>query len=89
VWLFSSGPLDPSASERDIPPVPGVRRTADRLDARAHVTFGGCLREGAQGRIAGMILRDGKGGDHRDFPRIEQWAAGIAQELQRAPDGGR
>ncbi|MFD1657459.1 Acg family FMN-binding oxidoreductase [Streptomyces caeni] len=26
LWLFSSGPLDTSASERDIPPVPAVRR---------------------------------------------------------------
>ncbi|MGV9628663.1 flavodoxin domain-containing protein [Streptomyces sp. NPDC003487] len=89
VWLFSSGPLDPSASERDIPPVPGVRRTADRLDARGHVTFGGCLREGAKGRIAGMILRNGKGGDYRDFERIEQWAAGIAGELQETAGAPR
>ncbi|GLW50324.1 flavodoxin [Streptomyces sp. NBRC 14336] len=81
LWLFSSGPLDPSASERDIPPVPGVRRAMTRLDARQHVTFGGCLREGAKGRVAKMILRSGKGGDFRDFDHIEEWAAGIAAEL--------
>lgn len=45
LWLFSSGPLDSSASERDIPPVRGVRRTMVRLGARSHVTFGGCLEE--------------------------------------------
>ncbi|GAA4543850.1 flavodoxin domain-containing protein [Streptomyces collinus] len=33
VWFFSSGPLDASASERDIPPVPGVRRAMDKLEA--------------------------------------------------------
>ncbi|MET7479285.1 flavodoxin domain-containing protein [Streptomyces sp. NPDC005648] len=81
LWLFSSGPLDASASEKDIPPVPGVRRAMTRLDARGHVTFGGCLREGAKGRIARMIIRSGKGGDFRDFPEIEAWAARIADEL--------
>lgn len=84
LWLFSSGPLDASAAERDIPPVPAVRRAMTRLDARGHVTFGGCLEEGAKGRIAGMILRNGKGGDFRDFTEIERWAAQVAQELAGA-----
>ncbi|WP_019072580.1 flavodoxin domain-containing protein [Streptomyces hokutonensis] len=81
VWLFSSGPLDASASERDIPPVFGVRRAMARLDARGHVTFGGCLEEGAKGRIAQSIVRNGKGGDFRDFGAIEEWAGRIADEL--------
>ncbi|KOG37097.1 flavodoxin domain-containing protein [Streptomyces resistomycificus] len=81
LWLFSSGPLDASASERDIPPVPGVRRIMTRLDVDEHVTFGGRLEEGAKGRVARMIIRSGKGGDFRDFARIEQWAARVADEL--------
>ena len=81
LWFFSSGPLDASASEKDIPPVPGVRRAMSRLDVREHVTFGGCLQEGAKGRIAKMIVRNGKGGDYRDFPAIETWAARVAGEL--------
>ncbi|MEU6378722.1 flavodoxin domain-containing protein [Streptomyces sp. NPDC046909] len=81
LWLFSSGPLDASASERDIPPVPGVRKAMIRLDAREHITFGGCLEEGAKGRMARMILRSGKGGDFRDFDGIEEWARKIADEL--------
>ncbi|MDX3797325.1 flavodoxin domain-containing protein [Streptomyces sp. AK04-3B] len=81
VWFFSSGPLDASASERDIPPVRGVRRAMTRLDARDHATFGGCLEEGAKGRVAGMILRSGKGGDFRDFGAIETWAEGVAEAL--------
>ncbi|GCB50837.1 flavodoxin domain-containing protein [Streptomyces sp. NL15-2K] len=81
LWFFSSGPLDPSASERDIPPVPGVKKAMVRLDAREHVTFGGCLREGAKGWVARMIVRNGKGGDFRDFDRIEAWGARIGQEL--------
>ncbi|MFI6624980.1 flavodoxin domain-containing protein [Streptomyces sp. NPDC050528] len=81
VWFFSSGPLDPSASERDIPPVHGVRRAVTRLDVRGHATFGGCLEEGAKGRIAQSIVRNGKGGDFRDFGAIEEWATRIADEL--------
>ncbi|MER6156334.1 flavodoxin domain-containing protein [Streptomyces sp. NPDC001868] len=81
LWLFSSGPLDPSASERDIPPVPGVQKAMDRLDSREHVTFGGCLEEGAKGWVAGMILRSGKGGDFRDFAAVQEWATRIAAEL--------
>ena len=61
--------------------MPGVRRAMVRLDARGHVTFGGCLQEGAKGRIARMIVRNGKGGDFRDFPEIEAWAARVADEL--------
>ncbi|WP_329126333.1 flavodoxin domain-containing protein [Streptomyces sp. NBC_01465] len=80
VWLFSSGPLDASATQRDIPPVRGARRAAAHLDARRHVTFGGRLEAGAQGRMARMIVESGRGGDYRDFDRIAAWATGIAEE---------
>ncbi|MFF4537180.1 flavodoxin domain-containing protein [Streptomyces aureus] len=83
VWFFSSGPLDASAGERDIPPVRGVQRAMTRLDARGHVTFGGCLKEGAKGRIAKMILSSGKGGDFRDFDAVKEWAKGIGASLAR------
>ncbi|MFE1248477.1 flavodoxin domain-containing protein [Streptomyces sp. NPDC058735] len=82
VWLFSSGPLDPSASERDIPPAPGVRRMADRIDARGHVTFGGCLEGQVKGRLARMIVNSGKGGDYRDFEQIDRWAVMVAADLE-------
>ncbi|MFH9826355.1 flavodoxin domain-containing protein [Streptomyces bobili] len=85
LWLFSSGPLDASASERDIPPVPGVGRTMIRLDAREHVTFGGRLEEGAKGFIARKIVSSGKGGDFRDFRQIEAWSARIGSELAKEP----
>ncbi|MEU4659159.1 flavodoxin domain-containing protein [Streptomyces sp. NPDC023723] len=81
VWLFSSGPLDSSAAERDIPPVPGVRRAMTDVHAKEHVTFGGCLEEGARGLTARLILRNRKGGDFRDFPAIQAWAAGLAKEI--------
>ncbi|MGP3953517.1 flavodoxin domain-containing protein [Streptomyces sp. 7N604] len=81
VWLFSSGPLDPSAGERDIPPVPGVDRIAFRLDVLGHITFGGRLQEGAKGLIARQILKSGRGGDFRDPERVRAWARGIAEAL--------
>ncbi|MFF1714675.1 flavodoxin domain-containing protein [Streptomyces sp. NPDC058268] len=80
VWLFSSGPLDATATERDIPPVRGARRAATRLAARQHVTFGGRLETGARGRMARMIVKSGRGGDFRDFDRIAAWATRITQE---------
>ncbi|MFD8565442.1 flavodoxin domain-containing protein [Streptomyces sp. NPDC059639] len=70
LWLFSSGPLDASAGERDIPPVRGVRRVADRLDVCGHITFGGRLDENARGRLARTIVHAGRGGHFRDFARI-------------------
>lgn len=85
VWLFSSGPLDPSASERDIPPAPGVRRVVNRTDARGHITFGGRLEGEVKGRVARMIVNSGRGGDFRDFEQIAAWAATVAHDL-RGPD---
>jgi menaquinone-dependent protoporphyrinogen oxidase len=81
LWFFSSGPLDASATEKEIPPVPGVRRVMTRLGVRAHVTFGGRLEEGAKGFVARKIVSSGKGGDYRDFGQIEVWAMDIGTEL--------
>lgn len=86
VWLFSSGPLDPSASERDVPAVAGARRAQRRTDARDHVTFGGRLEAGAKGRMAKAILDEGRGGDFRDLDRIAKWARHVATEV-KAPEG--
>ncbi|MCZ4101544.1 flavodoxin [Streptomyces sp. So13.3] len=81
VWLFSSGPLDATARGGLISPVSGVQRLVDRLKARGHVTFGGCLQDGAKGRIARMIVKSGRGGDFRDPEQIRLWARGVAREL--------
>ena len=86
VWLFSSGPLDSSAAEREIPPAKGVARIATRIDARDHATFGGRLVEGAQGFIARQILKSGKGGDYRDRGQITNWAHAVAADLTGVPE---
>jgi menaquinone-dependent protoporphyrinogen oxidase len=80
VWLFSSGPLDKSAEERDIPPVRFVANLMTEVGARGHATFGGRLTPGAKGFIAGSMAKK-MAGDYRDFDRIRLWAREIAAAL--------
>ncbi|MET9886674.1 flavodoxin domain-containing protein [Streptomyces sp. NPDC006430] len=84
VWLFSSGPLDASAEEKDIPPVPSVAREMQKLGAREHVTFGGSVTAATPGLITKALLHQGKGGDYRNPDRIHAWAHHIASELTSA-----
>ncbi|MEV6211354.1 flavodoxin domain-containing protein [Kitasatospora sp. NPDC051914] len=84
VWLFSSGPIDGSAEQEDLLPVPGAAREMERLHARGHVTFGGSMTEDTPGLIARMMVRKGKGGDYRNAEHIRQWAHQVAGELRTA-----
>ncbi|MBW5480557.1 flavodoxin domain-containing protein [Streptomyces bambusae] len=84
VWLFSSGPVDSSAEQHEIPPVPAVARQMERLGAREHITFGGSLTESTPGLIAKALVRHGKGGDFRNPERIHTWAHHISSELAAA-----
>ncbi|WP_282693791.1 flavodoxin domain-containing protein [Streptomyces sp. CC208A] len=84
LWLFSSGPVDSSAEQHDIPPVPGVARRMRQLDAREHITFGGALTADNPGFLARAMVRRGKGGDFRDPARIREWAHHIGAELDPA-----
>ncbi|MER5281160.1 hypothetical protein ABT025_36290 [Streptomyces sp. NPDC002809] len=81
VRLFSSGPVDSSAEQRDIPPVHGVARCMKRLDAQEHITFGGVLAAETPGRVARALVRHGKGGDFRNPERIQERGRHIADEL--------
>ena len=85
VWLFSSGPLDNSANEHDIPPVRGARRAAERVHAREHITFGGVLRRDAKGFPA-AAMAERIGGDYRDPALIRAWATAIAEALKVGVD---
>ncbi|WP_328946444.1 flavodoxin domain-containing protein [Streptomyces sp. NBC_00250] len=84
VWLFSSGPVDGSAEQGDVPPVPGVARRMKKLGAREHVTFGGSMTAETPGPIARALVRQGKGGDFRNPERIRAWAHHIGTELVAA-----
>lgn len=82
VWLFSSGPLDHTAEEKEIAPVRGVAKFADRVGARGHATFGGRLDPRAKGFMASKVAKR-SAGDYRDRDHVAGWAAGIARELQK------
>ncbi|MFK0258901.1 flavodoxin domain-containing protein [Streptomyces sp. NPDC090445] len=84
VWLFSSGPLDRSAEERDIPPIPAVARQMQLIGAREHKTFGGSVTARTPGFLARALLHQGKGGDYRNPERIRGWAHHISAELAAA-----
>ncbi|MFH7597893.1 flavodoxin domain-containing protein [Streptomyces racemochromogenes] len=84
VWMFSSGPLDRSAEEKDIPPVAAVARQMQLVGAREHMTFGGSVTARTPGFLAKALLRQGKGGDHRNPERIRTWAHHISAELAAA-----
>ncbi|MEV7282161.1 flavodoxin domain-containing protein [Streptomyces sp. NPDC093111] len=85
VWLFSSGPVDSSAEQHEIPPPPGVARRMKKLRAREHMTFGGAMTSETPGRIAQSMVRHGKGGDYRNPARIHAWAHHIGEELGATP----
>jgi menaquinone-dependent protoporphyrinogen oxidase len=83
VWLFSSGPLDDSASERDIEPSKQVTALMARVGARGHRTFGGRMPADAKGFPASSMARD-NAGDWRDRAQVEAWAHEIVQALVAA-----
>ncbi|MEN3541120.1 flavodoxin domain-containing protein [Microbispora sp. ZYX-F-249] len=80
VWLFSSGPLDRSADEAEIPPVPQAARAAEALRALGHRTFGGRLARDAKGFIAARIA-ERAGGDYRDPDGVRAWARQVAERV--------
>ncbi|MCX4721395.1 flavodoxin domain-containing protein [Streptomyces virginiae] len=84
VWMFSSGPLDRSAEEHDVPPVSAVARDMQLVGAREHMTFGGSVTADTPGFLAKALTRQGKGGDFRNPERIQNWAHHISAELVAA-----
>ncbi|MEU8233290.1 flavodoxin domain-containing protein [Actinoplanes sp. NPDC048967] len=84
VWLFSSGPLDHTADDTDLPPDHQAEAAMHLLQAREHVTFGGRLTAEAHGWlgfVARRMKHEGHTGDFRDPQRIRAWARGVAAEI--------
>jgi menaquinone-dependent protoporphyrinogen oxidase len=84
VWMFSSGPLDPSAGRGVIPPTPTIAALMARVGARSHTTFGGRLAPDAKGFPASAMAKT-RAGDWRDWDRIRCWAFDIAHALIVSP----
>ena len=85
VWLFSSGPLDSSAEESELPPVPQAAEAMRALQARGHMTFGGRLSADARdwlGFVVRRMIIEGHDGDFRNPTRVRAWARGIAAEIR-------
>jgi menaquinone-dependent protoporphyrinogen oxidase len=79
-WLFSSGPLDDSASTHDLPPSTLVHRLGSLIGARGHVTFGGRLPADVKGFPASAMAKEHTG-DWRDLDKAREWAVGIARAV--------
>ena len=79
VWLASSGPLDDSAKQRDIPPT-RWGPAPNRIGARGHVTFGGRLSPDARGFPASAMAKT-HAGDWRDETHIQRWVESSVAEL--------
>jgi menaquinone-dependent protoporphyrinogen oxidase len=80
VWLVSSGPLDDSAEQKDIPPTSQVAKLAERVHARGHVTFGGYLSQDAKGFPASAMAKT-KAGDWRDAAHVRRWVDTVVADL--------
>jgi menaquinone-dependent protoporphyrinogen oxidase len=84
VFFFSSGPLDDSATEREIPPTRQVRHLMERVGAREHRTFGGRLLPDAEGFPAAAMAKD-HAGDWRDEETVREWADHLVDVLTKLP----
>ncbi|HUH67434.1 MAG TPA: flavodoxin domain-containing protein [Mycobacterium sp.] len=82
VWLVSSGPLDASAEERDIPPTRQVAKLARLVGARGHMTFGGRLEPTAKGFPASAMAKK-TAGDWRSPAHVHRWVNTVVGELHR------
>jgi menaquinone-dependent protoporphyrinogen oxidase len=89
LWLFSSGPVDRSADEGELPMPPAIAKLAPELHPRGHIWFGGRFLGTEGGLIESfMALNRDLRGDYRDFERVRAWAADIADALA-TPHGDR
>ena len=86
-YLFSSGPLDGSATDVVIAPVRGVERLMEHIDAKGHVTFGGRLEPDAKGLVARPMARR-RSGDWRDPLHVRAWVHDIIAERRLCPKRG-
>lgn len=90
VWLFSSGPVGPSATTHEPVEPREIGQFRKIIHPREHRTFGGAFDRAnvdqaglgpASKFIASRFIPEG---DFRDWGEIEAWASRIAHELRRS-----
>jgi menaquinone-dependent protoporphyrinogen oxidase len=86
VWIFSSGPLDHSADEKEIPPPAQIKAIADRTGALGYKTFGGRLEPDVKGFPASAMAKT-QSGDWRNMELVNQWASELADLIPNARPG--
>ena len=87
VWLFSDGPTgegDPSTLMKGWRFPQNLQPIAERIKPRAIALFHGAIDPKRLNPLERLVLKmvRAPGGDYRDWPAIEAWAAGIAEALQ-------
>ncbi len=95
LWVFSSGPVGEPKPEDEANAAgwlepPRIVAAVERLGAREHVVFGGCVPQQPHNFIERSMARNTppEYADRRDWEEIADWAASIAQSLQAAPLAG-
>lgn len=83
VWLFSSGPFGAPEEHPTAPMPPFAERLAAQIGAREHVMFGGRVPVDPGNFVERAIAKNtpAEARDARDWPAIEAWARGVAEEL--------
>ena len=85
VWFVSSGPLDDSATTKEIPPVKQVASAMASISARGHLTIGGRLEPDAKGFPASAMAKKSSG-DWRDRDQVHRWTASIVADLEHSEE---
>jgi len=87
LWVFSSGPTGDPAGDNPAWTEPGhTIKKLDRLGAREHVVFGGCMPSEPHGAMEHAMLEGtpAEWRDRRDWDEIRGWAGRIAGQLPGA-----
>jgi menaquinone-dependent protoporphyrinogen oxidase len=86
-WLFASGPIvgDPPPADDPDALRPGLaEKLVAKTGAREHKLFGGKVDMRTLGLLEKAAVRGAHAteGDYRDWHEIDDWAAGIARQLE-------
>jgi len=81
-WFLASGPLDDSATTKEIPPVKAVQALIDQVGAKGHVTFAGRLLPDAKGFPTSAMAKKGSR-CWRDARQVRAWVGSVAEASSR------